>query len=408
MGTGRAAKILPGLGAVLGSVWYGITQITTAFTLPEDASKLWAALVNAPEYLPVAVVAVNAAVLVYVLWRERKAGPEPLRATTPSRFESMSRLRQTMPHLPMFGVYETPFRDLVRRVALDSEWGLSYEPKPWPTWQDDLKREVLRGLATRNVRAQGVRHEPPEPADSAPSLIPPDFWTKAAFIPEHMLVSQDASMAFQQGEPCPRLYTEVMLDDTDIDRVWPAVSPRKKRGRVSAFSALARRWFEDQECARLSHNVAQATDQEAFGEAFDERVSGWMPFVRLRDFAPAWGVPLPRIGVGQNNAYHLEGALRQAAVRGHLKVEGRRFRGPVRHNDPLVPIPPEHFHDYGFGHGVLNYDEPNEASHTGDVRMMTNSQRGKEDVTYYDLHLSERDARAVVLDFAKDTRVERP
>jgi hypothetical protein len=151
-----------------------------------------------------------------------------------------------------------------------------------------------------------------------------------------------------------------------------------------------------------------APDEQTFDEAWEEAESGWIPFVRLRDFAPAWGVPLPGIGPGQNNAYWLEGELRQAAVRGKLKVEGRQYRGQVRHNDPLVPISPEHFRDYGFGHGVLNYDEPNDASHTGDARMMTLGQRGKEDVTFYDLHLLLDDTRAVVTNFARDPRIKRP
>lgn len=150
-----------------------------------------------------------------------------------------------------------------------------------------------------------------------------------------------------------------------------------------------------------------ATDEDQFREAFDERVSGWMPFVQLRDFAPAWGVPLPRIGVGQNNAHYLEIALRQAAVRGILRVEGRQHRA-VRFGEPLIPIPADHFKEFGFGHGVLNYGGSNEASHTGNVRMMTQSQRGIEDVTFYDLHLSERDARMVVLELAKDPKIERP
>jgi hypothetical protein len=148
--------------------------------------------------------------------------------------------------------------------------------------------------------------------------------------------------------------------------------------------------------------------EQTYEEAFQEAASDWMPFVRLRELAPQWGIPLPRTGPGLNNAYHLEGALRQAAVRGQLRVEGRQYCGPVRHNDPLVPIPPEHFRDYGFGHGILNYEEPNEASHTGDVRMMTLGQRGRPDVTFYDLHLHRDEARTVVKTFAADPKIERP
>lgn len=131
-----------------------------------------------------------------------------------------------------------------------------------------------------------------------------------------------------------------------------------------------------------------------------------IPFVALNELAPKWGIPLPRYGAGQNNPYYLEGALQQAAVKGKLRVEGRKCR-EVRHNDPLVPIPAAHFEDYGFGHGLLGYGATdNEASHTGDIRMMTLGQRGKPDVTYYDLHLSERDARKAIRAFRKDPKIE--
>jgi hypothetical protein len=131
-----------------------------------------------------------------------------------------------------------------------------------------------------------------------------------------------------------------------------------------------------------------------------------IPFAALNELAPKWGIPLPRYGAGQNNPYYLEGALQQAAVKGKLRVEGRKCR-TVRHNDPLVPIPAAHFEDYGFGHGILGYGvTDNEASHTGDVRMMTLGQRGKEGVTYYDLHLSKRDARKVIRAFSKDPKIE--
>jgi hypothetical protein len=132
-----------------------------------------------------------------------------------------------------------------------------------------------------------------------------------------------------------------------------------------------------------------------------------IPFVALRDLAPEFGISLPGFGPGQNNAYYLEGALQQAAVRGKLSVEGRQHR-KVRHNDPLIPVPADHFKEFGFGHGILNYGEPNEASHTGNIAMLSANQRGIPDVTFYDLWLSEKDARQVLSEFAGSDQNEKP
>ena len=73
MAAGRATKIITGVGATAGSAWFAITQLTTAFTLPEDAGKVWTAIVSAPEYLPAGLVAVNFAVLVWAIWHDRRA-----------------------------------------------------------------------------------------------------------------------------------------------------------------------------------------------------------------------------------------------------------------------------------------------------------------------------------------------
>jgi hypothetical protein len=275
-----------------------------------------------------------------------------------------------------------PLDQAIRYIVSKSQWGVDHDQKD-PNFYVNLGIHIRDALACGDMTARGRKFHTLRGGIKDPPLhplipIPRDFW-EDAFIdtwwPLHHGVSAQ-TIARRGGSTVKKGDHEGMhdirLDQREVETLWPE------------------------------------SDHSLFREAWAEASSGWIPFVRLRDFAPAWGVPLPRMGPGQNNAYHLEGALRQAAVRGKLRVEGRQYRGPVRHNDPLVPIPPEHFRDYGFGHGVLNYEEPNDASHTGDVRMMTLGQRGKEGVTFYDLHLLLDDARAVVTDFAKDPRIERP
>lgn len=132
-----------------------------------------------------------------------------------------------------------------------------------------------------------------------------------------------------------------------------------------------------------------------------------IPFTAVSGIAVELGIPIERFGPSQNNAYHLEGELRQAAVRGDLLVEGRQYRGPVKDNDPLVPIPADHFKDYGFAHGVFGYDVANEHSRTGTIRMLSEARDGVEGVTFYDLHLSDEDVRSVIKAFAGNPKIER-
>lgn len=141
-----------------------------------------------------------------------------------------------------------------------------------------------------------------------------------------------------------------------------------------------------------------ANSKMTFDQAFHENATDRVPFIRIRDIAPQYGIDFGQtnpIG-GSNEAYHIEGVLRQAVVDGNLKVWGRQYRGDVKDNDPLVSIPPEHFKDYGFVHGLLHYQTPNIHTATGTIQMKTWGQKGIKNVTFYDLHLSYRDLQHVL------------
>lgn len=175
------------------------------------------------------------------------------------------------------------FRDVVRRVALRTEWGLSYavREQSWPTWQEDLKREVLHKLAGKPPQAYGIRNARGEPEDSAPTLIPDWFWAKADFYPEHMLADNETGMIWQKGKPCPLLYMDVEIRRADVDELWPAVPKRRRVGRVSAFAALAREWHDTHEDARLNRNP---------GVGFD---AAWNERAKLDDLSQASAFPPP-------------------------------------------------------------------------------------------------------------------
>lgn len=266
-----------------------------------------------------------------------------------------------------------PLDDAIRYLAHDSEWGAGHNPNDplIPTYVGQALHDALlcgdlgaRGRKYHVLRG-GIKKPPLHPLEP----IPAEFWRDArldAYWPlqgrVQMIASHGAENVARKGDH--EGMHDIRLDKSQVEALWPPDQP-------GAPSDL-------------------------------------IPFIQLRELASEYGIALPRFGKAQNNAYHLEGALQQAAVRGLLAVEGRQFRGPVRHNDPLVPIPAKHFREYGFGHGVLGYDAANEASHTGNLRMLTTSQRGIPDVTFYDLHLSESDAVRVLRDFAGSDKNERP
>lgn len=260
-----------------------------------------------------------------------------------------------------------PFRDVVRRVALHSKWGLSYavHEASWPTWQEDLKREVLRGLAETPPRARGLRTAAAEPEDSAPTAIPPEFWAKADFYPEHMLADTEAGMVWQKGEPCPLLYMDVVISRADIDQIWPPVSPRKRAGKISAFAALAREWHDEQEDARLNNNPgvgfavawSEGAKPGGFGQSQEDgpRQAPRRPSGPKRDTYV--GEALAYVALGRwgekfsavplhladwHAVFPLLDQFREAALRRDLTVWGRRTFGV-----PFEEIPWTYWREHG-------------------------------------------------------------
>ncbi|HEX8380772.1 MAG TPA: hypothetical protein VF619_09530 [Allosphingosinicella sp.] len=188
-----------------------------------------------------------------------------------------SALAGALHYLPDKAAPHMPFRELVRRVALHSNWGLTYtvREESWPTWQEDLKREILHKLAVKPPEALGIKNARGEPEDSGPTLIPTWFWAKADFFPEHMLADNKTGMISQKGDPCPLLYMDVTIRRADVDALWPAISNRRRADRVSAFAGLAREWRDTQEDARLNRNP---------GVGFDVV---WKERAKLGDLSPA-------------------------------------------------------------------------------------------------------------------------
>jgi hypothetical protein len=88
-------------------------------------------------------------------------------------------------------------------------------------------------------------------------------------------------------------------------------------------------------------------------------------------------------------------------VDGDLVVWGRKYRGEIQSNDPLVRIPANHFEDFEFAHGNLDFDAPNIKVRTNTIHMTRLGIEGEVDVTFYDLHLANKAARDVLRAFGE-------
>jgi hypothetical protein len=174
----------------------------------------------------------------------------------------------------------------------------------------------------------------------------------------------------------------------------------KKRQAALAGGVADNGKLTHDELSKLTAPLREAPKPDEFSEAFRERSTDRIPFVRLRDIAPEFGIDLSSSETPSANlAYDIEGALRQAAVDGNLQVWGRKYQGPVQSNDPLLKIPASHFAEFEFGHGNLHYKTENRFSHTGKITKRLEELAGQ---AYYDLQLSDSDARAVLRQYAKD------
>jgi len=149
--------------------------------------------------------------------------------------------------------------------------------------------------------------------------------------------------------------------------------------------------------ALLPQSPVSAAALDAFREAWKEIETDRIPFAGLRLLASDYGIKVDHLDPASANlAYEIEGELREAAANNRLVVRGRPYHGPVRDNDPLIPIPANHFNEYLFQHGALHYVLPNDKTSTTTMALQMQGKVGLDGVTFYDLHVSTKAARAVM------------
>jgi hypothetical protein len=198
----------------------------------------------------------------------------------------------------------------------------------------------------------------------------------------------------------------------ELQREKEIAFPLPQTEKWSAFYRLINGSWEDaaakilkdreaEEEASRQRLIRQAKEPDDFSKAFKERSSDKIPYVRVREIALAKGVDLPRYGEHQNRSYDLEGELKDAAANGLLAVWGRPYNGEPRDNDPMLPIPADHFRKYSFRHGCLEMDMENKHSCTTTIAALTKGKEMTEGESYYDLHVAGIQAREIIDKFGE-------
>jgi hypothetical protein len=298
--------------------------------------------------------------------------------------------------------YDVSLKEVLHRIAFKSEWSVTLDwSSPADHWQETLwwkplAAEFLRPLASDEFTARGIRSTQ-EGTEHGHSDIPAEYWRNPKLEVEAarlMLEPHfDYVLNFGQGV----MYHDIKLRSVDVNERWPARSPAEVESSPSPFLAWAEEWKASFDQVMLNSQM-ECEEMRARALA-DNRVG----YDKLRKMAAEFGIEFPRYGQFQNTAYGLERALKSAAANGKLKVWGRPNFGPVRDNDPMVPIPPEHFLQHSFRHEALEADVPNKDTRTTTMTMLVRNDPGDDGKTYYDLRFSEREARAVLEAFGKLT-----
>lgn len=265
-----------------------------------------------------------------------------------------------------------PLDEAIRYLAKDSQWGADQNPND-PGFSVRVAIEMRDALACGDLIARGrwfhlLKGGVQDPPLHVLKPIPEEYWGgvqidayRALHREGRRLGSQLVENVVQSGDH--EGMHDIQLSKRQVEARWPR------------------------------------SDQSLFSEAWNEDAKDRIPFVRIRDLAPGYGIKLAHPDPGASNvAYALEGELVQAAVDERLKVWGRKYR-KVPSNQPLVPIPASHFEDFEFGHGCLHYECENKHSHTG---KMGKRVEDFPDEAYFDLHLSFKDTCAVLKAFAEN------
>jgi|GEM_PF-6026898 len=138
------------------------------------------------------------------------------------------------------------FGELVRRVALESEWGLNYELQGHYGWSRDLQRQIIDEFSAGRIEAEGLYTESGRPDARGATPIPVSFWQSARFDPEFALGGCKHISVYAGGRPPTARVDEITVAASDMDRIWPKVPKRKRRGRKPAIRGAILEWMQEQ------------------------------------------------------------------------------------------------------------------------------------------------------------------
>ncbi len=126
------------------------------------------------------------------------------------------------PRLEFLESRKMPLNEVVRRVALNSDWAAQYMPKSDDSWICDVSKEITSKLALGAIDAFGEYCEPPRDMAASQTIIPKEFWRSATIDVRLSILTRDqGSWAYQSGEPPVPIAKSVVIPVAHVDRFWP-------------------------------------------------------------------------------------------------------------------------------------------------------------------------------------------
>jgi hypothetical protein len=168
---------------------------------------------------------------------DRPTNTLPPEHTFEAAFEEMANM---VP--PPAGGGRMPFPDVVSRVAYWSRW--SKESDGWGDPWQRLKLEVCRPLTMGDITTWGIKMERDRRPENGPTKIEPDFWRRADFYPQLMLLDPVGIRSAGNGE-LGLIYSQIMFSREDVDKVWPLCQDGRRSPFHEIFASWRLRWDEE-------------------------------------------------------------------------------------------------------------------------------------------------------------------
>jgi hypothetical protein len=242
----RIAKIVATAVGLLAGAWKIVQTVFDAASFGDDTSKLWSAIVSAPDYIPWVIMACAIGVLGWTVWLTIKARDEaealPLSPAPPARTDNPVALvikhaferaaaQMKVDHAKNMRKIEAknsprpqwqPLCAALRYLVYDTEWStLQRAPKNETEFNEIVSVEFRERLARGDVEARGKLGWSADSLLRATESIPPSFWTDAFLQPHGEITLSDENRGLATIPSTENCYRAIILDEDQMRSTWP-------------------------------------------------------------------------------------------------------------------------------------------------------------------------------------------